>query len=103
MEGILIPLIVFSFIALIVKMSLDFSKWKQMHKSGGGAISESTEDKSLGMTELRSLIQEAVENANVPLMERISTLENQLGDERILLNGKEELKQLSKPAPDRKS
>jgi hypothetical protein len=103
MEDILVPLIVFGFIALIVKMGLDYSKWKQTHKSGGGAILEGGEDKSLGVSELRMLIQEAVHSANVPLMERISILEGQQGDEKGLLNGEEELKQLSEPAPERKS
>ncbi len=103
MEGILVPLIVFGFVALIVKMSLDYSKWKSLHKSGGQSLSGGSEDKSLGVSELRNLIQEAVESANEPLIERISNIEHQLEHEHVLLNKKDELKQLSEPTPDRES
>ena len=103
MEGIFVPLIVFSFVALIVKMALDYNKWKKMHEGGHVATLDGGEDKRMGVGELRTLIQEAVESANAPLMERISFLEDQLRDEKGLLVKSEELKQLSKPAPERKS
>ncbi|MFK7844984.1 MAG: hypothetical protein AB8G77_06780 [Rhodothermales bacterium] len=100
MEEIFVPLIVFGFVALIVKMSLDYNKWKQVHK-GGGTLDEGSADKSMGVSELQNLIEEAVHNANSPLLERISSLEDQLADKRVLVNAKEERKQLSEPAPDK--
>ena len=103
MEGILIPLFAFAFIALIVKMSLDYNKWKQTHKNGGGRALAGGEDKSLGVSELRNLIEEAVHSANEPLMERIARLEHQLENDDILLDAKNELKQLSASVPDRES
>lgn len=103
MEDILVPLIVFGFVALIVKMSLDYSKWKQVHREGRGMIDEGSSDKSMGVSELQNLIEEAVHNANSPLVERISNLEHQLADNRVLVNGKEELKQLSERAPDKEA
>ncbi|MEM8486960.1 MAG: hypothetical protein AAF564_15510 [Bacteroidota bacterium] len=95
-EEIIVPLIVFSFIALIVKMSLDFAKWKKTHNSQSlGAAS----DKSLGVSELKNLISEAVMQANIPLNDRIAELEDQLEMSRKSLPEKEPLKQLSSPEP----
>lgn len=98
MEAILVPLIVFSFVAAIVKMSLDYNKWKQIHKSNQSLIAE-TEDKSMGMSELRLMIQEAVQEANEPLVNRISKLEGQVEEGRAL-QAKEAPKQLSAPVED---
>lgn len=95
-EEIIVPLIVFSFIALIVKMSLDFAKWKKTHNSqalGPGS------DKSMGVSELKHLISEAVMQANIPLVDRITELEDQLEISRKSLPEKEPLKQLSRPEP----
>ncbi len=77
MEAILIPLIVFGFVALIVKMSFDYNKWKKMHNGGRSLMTEGS-DNSLGVSELRELIQDAVETANAPLMTRIAHLEDRL-------------------------
>lgn len=97
MEDILVPLIVFGFIALIVKMALDFARWKKMHS--GGALAEGKADNSLGTTELKMLIQEAVQNANQPLLDRIEHLEGELIQERANLPESTPLKQLTEPAP----
>ncbi len=71
--AILIPIVLFSIIALIVKWSLDHSKWKIQHRSGGAST-----DNSLRTSELRALIREAVEEANAPLTERVEALEARL-------------------------
>ncbi len=97
MEEIFVPLIVFGFVALIVKMALDYNKWKQMHNSGS-ALTEG--DNSMGASELRNLIEEAVHNANAPLVERISFLENQMEKEGVLLERKEEVKQIAQASSD---
>ena len=54
MEEIFIPLIVFSFIALIVKMTLDHGKWKRQHSAG--VLPRS--DNSLRLSELEELLEE---------------------------------------------
>ncbi len=69
----LIPIVLFSIIALIVKWGLDHSKWKIEHRSRGAST-----DNSLGTSELRALIHEAVEEANAPLTERVEALEARL-------------------------
>ena len=75
MEAIFIPMIVFGFTALIVKMGLDYSKWKKIHQSGGREMLRESGDNSLGVSELKSLIREAVEEANRPLARRLDRLE----------------------------
>ena len=71
--ALLIPIVFFSIIALIVKWGLDHSKWKIEHRSRGAST-----DNSLGTSELRALIHEAVEEANAPLTERVEALEARL-------------------------
>ncbi len=67
MEDILVPLIVFSFIYLTIKTILDYKKSKRSVGS----------ENSLGMTELRALIREAVQEATAPLVGRLEMLEEQ--------------------------
>ena len=69
----LIPLAFFATVALIVKWSLDYSRSKNQYKAGVGAS-----DNSLGLSELRAMISEAVEEANEPLLERVEALEARL-------------------------
>lgn len=69
----LIPIVLFSSIAFIVKWSLDYSKWKLQYRSGGVPT-----DNSLGTSELKAFIREAVEEANAPLAERLDALEARL-------------------------
>ena len=71
--AILIPIVLFSIIALIVKWSLDHSKWKLQHQSG-----DASTDNSLRTSELKAFIREAVEEANAPLTERVEALEARL-------------------------
>ncbi len=71
--AILIPIVFFSIIALIVKWSLDHSKWKLQHQSG-----DASTDNSLRTSELKAFIREAVEEANAPLTERVEALEARL-------------------------
>ena len=75
-EEIIIPLIVFGFIAIIVKMSLDYAKWKRMH--GADKSISSGEGSSLGASELRMLIHNAVIEANEPLQIQLNKLEEQV-------------------------
>lgn len=98
MEDILVPLIVFGFIALVVKMALDFAKWKKVHDAGN-ELANGKADRSLGASELRMLIHEAVQDANQPLLERIEELENHVVRDDALLGEKAPLKQLAEPAP----
>jgi len=67
MEAILIPLIIFSFIFLTIRMFLEYQKSKNRPAA--------LDDKSMGITELQSAIREAVEEAVAPLMLRLGELE----------------------------
>ena len=69
----LIPIAFFATIALIVKWSLEYSRWKREYARGG-----STSGNSLGTHELKALIREAVEEANEPLLDRVEALETHL-------------------------
>lgn len=93
MEPILVPLIVFGFAALIVKMSLDYSKWKKMHESTGSILAEGS-DKSLAVSELREMIQDAVETANAPLLERVAHLEDRFESGTSLIEERASPRQL---------
>ena len=73
-EEIFIPLIMFSFILSLVWMIINYSKWKIQHKQEMGQAS----DNSLGMSELKDLMREAVEEGTEPLFERIEALEKEL-------------------------
>jgi hypothetical protein len=70
-EDILIPIIVFSFVLSLIWMILSYSKWrfqqKQEMQRAAGA--------SLGTSELKALMREAVEEASAPLAERLEALE----------------------------
>lgn len=76
MEDILVPLIVFSFIALVVKMALDYAKWKRQHDRGD--VGSGAGDKSLTQSELRAMIQGAVQDATEPLHAQLQALEARL-------------------------
>lgn len=71
---ITVVLIVFVFAGYMGKKGLDLEKMKLQAKYGSG-------DKSLGASELKGLIRQAVEEANAPLQQRILELEAKL-DER---------------------
>ena len=73
-EEIFIPIIIFSFILALVWMIISYSKWKIQHKQQTGQGT----DNSLGLSELKAMMREAVEEANEPLLERIETLEEEL-------------------------
>ncbi len=73
MYAFLIPIVFFSIIALIVKWGLDHSKWKIQHQSGIAST-----DNSLGTSELKDMMRQAVIEANTPLAERIAALEAEL-------------------------
>jgi len=90
--GELIPvffaLIVFSFLAFRVWSDRDLKKEKILAESGGN---------SLGTSELKGLIQEAMHEANAPLEERLDLIEMHM---RQLPGHDAESKQVEAPLPD---
>lgn len=72
MSGVLIIFIVFSFVAFIVKMGLDHENQKRKLDQGRQG------DNSMRMSELKMVIREAIEEANAPISDRLSALENRL-------------------------
>lgn len=74
MEPVLIVAIVFGACSAIVKMSLDHAKWRYANKHR--IVTEADSRDSLTSSELRLLIQDAVEQANKPLQARIDELED---------------------------
>lgn len=88
MLPVYIVLIVFSFIALMVKWENDLKREKIRAKGGGS---------SLGTSELRGLIQEAMLDAITPLEERLDLMEMHM---RRLPGHDAESKQVEAPLPD---
>lgn len=84
MEPVIIVAIVFGAMSAIVKMSLDHAKWKyaNRHRVLPG---EADARESLTTSELRLLIQEAVEEANRPLSHRLDEIEEALDTQRKAL------------------
>lgn len=72
-EDIFIPLIMVTFVLTLVWMILSHQRWKLQHRG-----QEKAGDNSLRASELKALMQEAVEEASVPLLARIEMLEEQL-------------------------
>jgi len=71
-EDIFIPIIVFSFILSLVWMILNHSKWKHKQRE------QRASGNSLGTSELKDMMRQAVIEANIPLIERIAVLEAEL-------------------------
>ncbi len=88
MLPVFILLVIFSFIALMVKMDQDLKREKMRAESGGN---------SLGTSELRGLIQEAMHDANAPLEERLDLIEAHM---RQLPDHDVESKQVEATLPD---
>jgi len=80
--GILIPITFFIIIAFIVHRGLEHSKWKKEFERGGSGA-----DNSLRVSELQVMIQEAVDEANTPLLARLEALETRLDAPPSLLDG----------------
>lgn len=72
MSGVLIVLIVFSFIFLVTKMGLEHNKQKE--RLPASAYS----DASITTSELRAMIKGAVAEAQVPLEERFEEIERRI-------------------------
>ncbi len=83
-----VVLIFFGFIALMVKWRNDLKREKIRAEDGGS---------SLGTSELRGLIQEAVHDANAPLEERLGLIEAHM---RQLPDHDAESKQVEAPLSD---
>lgn len=66
----LIPIAALAAATFIVKWSLEYSKWKRQYDRDGSAAGN-----SLGTSELKTLIREAMDEANAPLVKRIEALE----------------------------
>ena len=77
MEGLLVVFIVFASGVSIVKMSIEYAKWKRQHEYSLPDSFRDDSDDTLGMGELKGLIQEAVQEAQAPLVDRLDRLENQ--------------------------
>ena len=73
-EEIVMLVIFFSSILMLVWMILNYRKWKLTHAPKRGK----SEDNSLGLSELKELMREAVEEGTEPLLERIEALEEEL-------------------------
>jgi len=71
-EDIFIPIIVFSFILSLVWMILNHSKWKHKQRE------QRASGNSLGTSELKDMMRQAVIEANMPLVERIAVMEAEL-------------------------
>ena len=69
----LIPIVFFGTVLLIVRWSLEHHKWRVRHRQGAESAGS-----SLGTSELKTLIREAVEEANEPLLDRVEALEARL-------------------------
>ena len=73
-EEFFIPIVFFSFILSLVWMILNYRKWRFQHKQEN----EQAARNSLGTSELKDLMRQAVSEANTPLLERIEMLEAEL-------------------------
>jgi hypothetical protein len=82
MEPVIVIAIVFSAVVAIVKMSLDYNRWKIEHRAGKPLPGANNE--SLTTSELRLLIQDAMEEANAPIKQRLDQLEEHLDSRRAL-------------------
>jgi hypothetical protein len=72
-EDIIVPLIVFTFIFAMVALIMAQVRWSARHKMEA----QGKEGTSLGTSELKALMREAVEEANEPLLARIEQLEHE--------------------------
>lgn len=77
MFEVAIPIAFFATVALIVKWSLDYKRWKLDRGPGGRTIADG---EGLRASELKALIREAVEEANAPLLVRVEAVEDRLDD-----------------------
>lgn len=100
MEEILVPLIIFSFIFLMVNTFVGYFKWKKEHESRTHGTGE---ESGLRTSELKALLREAVEEANAPLIERIEALEAELAEQHRprLLPAQPLLADFEEPEPAR--
>ncbi len=71
MEGVIITLIVFAFVYATIRLIVNARKSKPGSLSGES-------DGSLGMSELKAVIREAVEEAQAPLLTRLAALEKRI-------------------------
>ena len=68
-----ISLAFFATILLIVRWSFEHHKWRVRHRQDAESAGS-----SLGTSELKTLIRDAVEEANEPLLDRVEALEARL-------------------------
>ena len=71
-EDIAIPLIIFASVLIFTWMMLNYRKWTYLQKQKGG---QAGQENSMGLSELKDVLREAVAEAQEPLLERIETLE----------------------------
>lgn len=75
-EDIFIPLIVFSFVLILVKMILDHQKWKR--SQGGSSKPKQISEKAMSLSELEDVFQETIDLSVAPIEARIARVEKQL-------------------------
>ena len=73
-EDIVIPFLIMSFFFAMTWLILNYRKWKYLQRNK----ERSESDNSMGLSELKDVMREAVEEANEPLLERIEALEAEL-------------------------
>ncbi|MDZ4698739.1 MAG: hypothetical protein SH809_03440 [Rhodothermales bacterium] len=84
MEPVFIVAIVFGTLLAMTKMSIDHARWKLSNRQRPELPAGSASGDSLTTSELRQLIEQAVEHANQPLRQRIDELEEELVVRRTL-------------------
>ena len=72
MFPVIILAVIFSFILIVIKMGMNHSQEQERIRAG------MRQDQGLKVSELRSLIREAVDEANEPLLQRMEDLEQRL-------------------------
>ncbi len=75
-EDIFIPLIIFSFILILVKMILEHKRWR--HSQGVEPKKKAIPDKAMSLSELEDSFQDTVDLSVAPLESRLSRIEKQL-------------------------
>lgn len=90
-EDIFIPLIIFTFILLLVKMILDHAKWKR--SNGDGKKPKKLAERSMSLSELEDVFQQTLDSTIAPIEARMARVEKSLRR----LSTPEPPRQLSEP------
>ncbi|NNE34755.1 MAG: hypothetical protein HKN13_05945 [Rhodothermales bacterium] len=77
-EEIFIPLIVFSFVLILVKMILDHAKWKRSQGGGSKQKQKQLAERAMSLSELEDVFQQTMDASVAPIEARMARLEKQL-------------------------